>query len=63
MVHGGPFPASSDSRSSSVGASAIDRFLRPVCYQDLPAALMPAALQDGNPLELWRTVNGQCVLA
>ncbi|WP_407729958.1 aldehyde dehydrogenase (NADP(+)) [Pseudomonas helleri] len=63
MVHGGPFPASSDSRSSAVGASAIDRFLRPVCYQDLPAALMPAALQDGNPLELWRTVNGECVLA
>ena len=63
MVHGGPFPASSDSRSSAVGASAIDRFLRPVCYQDLPAALMPTALQDGNPLELWRTVNGQCVLA
>ena len=63
MVHGGPFPASSDSRSSAVGASAIDRFLRPVCYQDLPAALMPAALQDGNPLELWRTVNGNCVPA
>jgi len=63
MVHGGPFPASSDSRSSAVGASAIDRFLRPVCYQDLPAALMPEALQEGNPLELWRMVNGQCVLA
>ena len=63
MVHGGPFPASSDSRSSAVGASAIDRFLRPVCYQDLPAALMPEALQDGNPLELWRMVNGQSVLA
>ena len=63
MVHGGPFPASSDSRSSAVGASAIDRFLRPVCYQDLPAALLPAALQDGNPQKLWRTINGQCVLA
>ena len=63
MVHGGPFPASSDSRSSAVGASAIDRFLRPMCYQDLPAALMPEALQDGNPLELWRMVNGQSVLA
>lgn len=63
MVHGGPFPASSDSRSSAVGASAIDRFLRPVCYQDLPAALMPEAPQEGNPLELWRMVNGQCALS
>ena len=49
--------------ATGVGASAIDRFLRPVCYQDLPAALMPEALQEGNPLELWRMVNGQCVLA
>jgi NADP-dependent aldehyde dehydrogenase len=59
MVHGGPFPATSDSRATSVGASAIERFLRPVCYQDLPAALLPEALQDGNPLGLWRLVNGQ----
>ncbi|MEO6918729.1 MAG: aldehyde dehydrogenase (NADP(+)) [Collimonas sp.] len=58
MVHGGPFPATSDSRSTSVGASAIDRFLRPVCYQDLPADLLPAALQDGNPLGLSRLVDG-----
>jgi alpha-ketoglutaric semialdehyde dehydrogenase len=61
MVHGGPFPATSDSRSTSVGASAIDRFLRPVCYQDLPAALMPEALQDANPLALWRLRDGQLV--
>ena len=46
MVHGGPFPATSDSRSTSVGATAIDRFLRPVCYQDVPPALLPAVLQD-----------------
>ncbi len=59
MVHGGPFPATSDSRSTSVGASAIDRFLRPVCYQDLPAYLLPAALQDNNPLELWRVRDGE----
>ena len=58
MVHGGPFPATSDSRSTSVGASAIDRFVRPVCYQDLPGALLPAALQDGNPLGLTRLVDG-----
>ncbi|WP_115540945.1 aldehyde dehydrogenase (NADP(+)) [Xanthomonas campestris] len=58
MVHGGPFPATSDSRSTSVGTLAIDRFLRPVCYQDLPAELLPAAVADGNPLKLWRRVDG-----
>jgi NADP-dependent aldehyde dehydrogenase len=63
MVHGGPFPATSDSRSTSVGASAIDRFLRPVCYQDLPSFLMPAALQDGNPLGLWRLHDGELLKA
>jgi 2,5-dioxopentanoate dehydrogenase len=61
MVHGGPFPATSDSRSTSVGAKAIDRFLRPVCYQDLPAYLLPAALQDANPLGLWRIREGEQV--
>ena len=59
MVHGGPFPATSDSRSTSVGAGAIDRFLRPVSYQDLPAFLMPAALRDGNPLGLLRVRDGE----
>ena len=59
MVHGGPFPATSDSRSTSVGAGAIDRFLRPVSYQDLPAYLLPAALQTGNPLKLWRVLDGE----
>jgi alpha-ketoglutaric semialdehyde dehydrogenase len=58
MVHGGPFPSTSDNRSTSVGATAIDRFLRPVCYQNLPAALLPTALQDGNPLKLSRMVDG-----
>ena len=48
MVHGGPFPATSDSRTTSVGSLAIERFLRPVCYQDLPAALLPDALRDGD---------------
>lgn len=47
MVHGGPFPATSDGRSTSVGTLAIDRFLRPVCYQDVPPALLPAELRDG----------------
>jgi alpha-ketoglutaric semialdehyde dehydrogenase len=59
MVHGGPFPSTSDSRSTSVGPMAIDRFLRPICYQNLPAALLPEALQDGNPLHLLRLVDGK----
>uniref|UniRef100_UPI00016A7221 aldehyde dehydrogenase family protein n=1 Tax=Burkholderia thailandensis TaxID=57975 RepID=UPI00016A7221 len=59
MVHGGPFPSTSDSRGTSVGALAIERFLRPVCYQDLPAALLPDALADANPLGLWRLRDGQ----
>lgn len=58
MVHGGPFPATSDSRSTSVGTLAIRRFLRPVSYQDLPAGLLPEALRDGNPLGLWRMTDG-----
>jgi NADP-dependent aldehyde dehydrogenase len=59
MVHGGPFPATSDSRTTSVGATAIDRFTRPVCYQDVPADLLPEALRDENPLGLARVVDGQ----
>ena len=58
MVHGGPFPATSDPRSTSVGTLAIERFLRPVCYQDLPAELLPQAVQDENPLGLWRLRDG-----
>ncbi|MFD1561400.1 aldehyde dehydrogenase (NADP(+)) [Paraburkholderia silviterrae] len=61
MVHGGPFPATSDARTTSVGAMAIERFLRPVCYQDLPAELLPAAVQDDNPLGLWRLRDGELV--
>ncbi|WP_219862591.1 aldehyde dehydrogenase (NADP(+)) [Vreelandella piezotolerans] len=59
MVHGGPFPATSDSRTTSVGTAAIFRFLRPICYQDLPDALLPEALQHSNPLSLKRLVNGE----
>lgn len=58
MVHGGPFPASTDSRFTSVGTNAIKRFLRPVCYQNYPEALLPDALRDANPLGLARLVNG-----
>ncbi|GAA0840667.1 MAG: aldehyde dehydrogenase (NADP(+)) [Cupriavidus sp.] len=59
MVHGGPFPATSDTRTTSVGATALDRFLRPVCYQNVPANLLPEALKDGNPLKLWRLKDGE----
>lgn len=59
MVHGGPYPATSDSRTTSVGTAAIFRFLRPVCYQDLPEALRPDAIREGNPLKLNRLVDGK----
>jgi NADP-dependent aldehyde dehydrogenase len=59
MVHGGPFPATSDSRGTSVGTLAIDRYLRPICYQNYPDALLPPALQNANPLGLQRLVNGE----
>lgn len=58
MVHGGPFPATSDPRTTSVGTLAIERFLRPVCYQDLPASLLPTALKDDNPYDAPRLVDG-----
>ncbi|MCI0914656.1 aldehyde dehydrogenase (NADP(+)) [Pseudomonas putida] len=59
MVHGGPYPATSDARGTSVGTLAIDRFLRPVCYQDYPDALLPDALKNANPLGVQRLVDGQ----
>lgn len=59
MVHGGPSPATSDSRVTSVGAMSIERFLRPVCYQGFPAELLPEGLQNENPLHLWRLVDGE----
>jgi alpha-ketoglutaric semialdehyde dehydrogenase len=58
MVHGGPFPATSDGRSTSIGTQAIWRFVRPVCYQDFPEAALPPELQKENPLGLLRLVNG-----
>jgi len=59
MVHGGPFPATSDGRSTSVGTAAIERFLRPVSYQSIPDALLPDALKAGNPLKLPRLADGK----
>jgi NADP-dependent aldehyde dehydrogenase len=61
MVHGGPFPATSNAQGTSVGTLAIDRFLRPVSYQNAPPALLPAALRDDNPLGIFRQHNGQLV--
>ncbi len=58
MVHGGPYPSTTDSRFTSVGTLAIERFLRPVCYQSLPAALLPPELADDNPLGLTRRIDG-----
>ena len=58
MVHGGPFPAASDARFTSVGSAAIYRFLRPICLQNYPSELFPEPLQNSNPLNIWRLVNG-----
>jgi acyl-CoA reductase-like NAD-dependent aldehyde dehydrogenase len=58
MHHGGPYPAGSDGAHTSVGMTALRRFQRPVAYQDAPQALLPAELRDGNPLGLWRRVDG-----
>ena len=59
MVHGGPSPSTSDARATSVGAMAIERFLRPVCYQDFPADLLPAELQDAHLDERARLIDGK----
>ncbi|WP_395400531.1 aldehyde dehydrogenase (NADP(+)) [Arthrobacter sp. UC242_113] len=63
MVHGGPFPATSDTRTTSVGTLAINRFLRPVAYQNLPQELLPAPLQDDNPWQLNRRIDGTVIAA
>lgn len=57
-VHGGPYPATTDARTTSVGTAAMHRFLRPVCFQDFPEDLLPPALRDSNPLQIPQTVNG-----
>lgn len=58
MVHGGPYPATSDSRFTSVGSRAIFRFAHPVCYQDFPDSALPDELKDSNPLGIWRMIDG-----
>ncbi len=59
MHHGGPFPATTDEKFTSVGATAIYRFARPICYQNFPEEVLPAELRNSNPRGIWRTVNGQ----
>lgn len=59
MNHGGPYPSTSDGRSTSVGTRAIQRFARPVCYQGFPDAVLPDELKEANPLGVMRLVNGK----
>ncbi len=58
IIHGGPYPATSDGQSTSVGSQAIYRFARPVCYQNFANDALPVELKDGNPLGIWRLVDG-----
>ena len=57
MIHGGPYPASSDSRFTAVGIHAVNRWVRPFSYQNWPNELLPAELQNENPLQILRTLN------
>ena len=61
MVHGGPYPATSDGRSTAVGTRAITRFSRLVCFQNFPQSALPEELRDANPLDIWRMVDGEFV--
>ena len=63
MQHGGPYPATTDARSTSVGTAAINRFARPVAYQNVPDSLLPAELRNENPRGIWRLVDGQLTQA
>ena len=58
IQHGGPYPASTDSRSTSVGSAAIERFVRPLCFQNFPDEALPAELRNSNPRGIWRLVDG-----
>ncbi|MCO5235581.1 MAG: aldehyde dehydrogenase (NADP(+)) [Chitinophagaceae bacterium] len=59
MVHGGPYPATTDARFTSVGTTAIKRWVRPVCFQGFKDGMLPEALKNGNPLKIWRIVNNE----
>jgi 2,5-dioxopentanoate dehydrogenase len=58
MNHGGPYPATTDPKFTSVGTASIARFLRPVCYQNFPQAILPVELRDVNERRIWRTIDG-----
>jgi len=58
MNHGGPYPATTDVRFTSVGTAGLLRFVRPICYQNFPAEQLPEALQNKNPLGIRRLING-----
>ena len=57
--HGGPYPATTDARTTSIGTTAVERFVRPICYQDFPQSALPPELRDDNPRKIWRLVDGQ----
>ncbi len=57
--HGGPYPATTDARSTSIGTAAVERFVRPLCYQDFPQSALPPELRDENPRGVWRMVDGE----
>jgi NADP-dependent aldehyde dehydrogenase len=59
IVHGGPYPATTDPGTTSVGSAAIRRFVRPLAFQNTPQSLLPPALRDDNPLGIMRLVNGE----
>ena len=59
MQHGGPFPATTDSRFTSVGADGIKRFARPIAFQNWENKFLPDELKNENPLKIWRTVNNE----
>ena len=63
MQHGGPYPATTNAGSTSVGTAAIERFVRPIAYQNFPPSLLPAELQDANPRAIWRLVDGELTKA
>lgn len=58
MQHGGPYPATTDARATSVGTASILRFARPICFQNAPESLLPPELQAANPRRIWRWVDG-----
>jgi len=59
MQHGGPYPATTDSRTTSVGTDAILRFARPLAYQNFPESSLPLELQNENPRGIWRLIDGR----